>query len=83
MVYTAEDYFNEFNKRRIHDLNLVDEKYRSIVQILLDWEDSLSDGYYFYCEHIACEQGHEKYDDDYVLGALVEIAKEILGEKDE
>ena len=82
MVYTAEDYFNQFNKLRIHNLNLIDDKYRHIVEVLLDWEDSLSDGYYFYCDYVATEQAHEKYDDDYVLSALVEIAKEILEEYD-
>jgi len=66
---------------REHDLSLVDEKYRRIVSILLSWEDSLSDGYGYYCEAVASEQANEFYKDDEVLATLVEIAKEILGEE--
>jgi len=66
-----------------HDITLVEEKYRQIVQILLDYEESLSDGYKYYCEFNASEQAKEYYKDDYILATLVEIAKEILGENRE
>ena len=54
-------------EKREHDLSNIDEKLKPIVQILLDYEDSLSDGYMFYCG----------YDYESVLSHLEEIAGEI------
>lgn len=63
-----------------HQISLVDEKYRHIVEVLLKYEENLSDGYKYYCEFAASQQAYEKYNGDDALAVLVEIAKEILGE---
>ena len=68
--------------KKNHDLSIVEEKYRHIVSVLLEWQDSLSDGYGWYCEFATLKQDHDKYQGDKVVAALVEIAKEILGEGD-
>ena len=86
MEIDEEYYYYEYDpdgvhRRYEHNLGLVDEKYRHIVKVLLSWEDSLSDGYKYYCEFVASEQAEKHYNNNYTLAALVEIAKEILGEK--
>lgn len=83
MEKDGEFYYYDYDNYIKHELDLVDEKYRHIVKVLLSWEDSLTDGYKYYCEHVASEQAEKYYGGNYILGALVEIAKEILGEKNE
>jgi hypothetical protein len=64
-----------------HNLNLVSEKHRKIIEILLSWEERLSDGYEFYCEHGHLEDDMLRYNNDVVLLTLSEIAEEILNLK--
>jgi hypothetical protein len=60
------------------DLSNVDTNLKPIVETLLDYEESLSDGYGYYCEFMASEQAHERHNDDYVVAALEEIARVIM-----
>lgn len=68
---------------RRHDLSLVPEKYLHIVKVLLKWEDSLTDGYVYYCEYAVRDEAEKYYKGDETLATLVEIAKEILGESED
>jgi hypothetical protein len=61
-----------------YNLDLVDKKYRKIVEILIDNEEYLSDGYKFYCGYVCSEEAEKKYGGDEALAILVKIAKEIL-----
>ena len=65
-------------QRKVHDLSTVADHLRPTVKILLDYQDSLSDGYKYYCEFMASEQAHERHNDDLVVAALEEIAREIF-----
>jgi hypothetical protein len=64
-----------------YNLDLIDKKYRKIVETLIDNEKYLSDGYEFYCGYVCSEEAEEKYDGDEALAVLVKIAKEILQER--
>ena len=68
------------HKRNIEN---VEERLKPIVMVLQDCEDSLSDGYKYYCEFFASEQAHEKHDGDLVVAALEEIARQIMVKLDE
>ena len=63
-----------------HNLEVIDEKYRHIVEVLLSYEDVLSDGYKYYCDVWPTSDELNKFENDAVLCALVDVAKEILGE---
>ena len=63
-----------------HNLDVVDEKYRHIVEVLLSYEDVLSDGYKYYCDAWPTSDELKRFENDAVLCALVDVAKEILGE---
>ena len=65
-------------QRKVHDLSTVADHLHPIVAILLDKQDILSDGYGYYCEYFASEQAHERHNDDLVVAALEEIAREIF-----
>ena len=67
--------------RKVHDLSGVADHLRPTVKILLDHQDILSDGYGHYCEYFASEQAHERHNDDLVVGALEEIARQIFESK--
>jgi hypothetical protein len=60
-----------------HNLSLVPAKYRAVVAVLLEREDSLSDGYDFYCEFASSEETKAKCEGDFVLAALIELAQEL------
>jgi hypothetical protein len=66
---------------KMRDLSNVDTNLKPIVETLLDYEESLSDGYGYYlyrCGFMASEQAHERHNDDYVVAALEEIARVIM-----
>ena len=65
----------------IHDLSTVADHLRPTVKILLEHQESLSDGYKYYCEYFASEQAHERHNGDLVVGALEEIARQIFESK--
>ena len=68
---------------RKHNIDNVEERLKPIVRVLLDCEDTLSDGYGYYCDFFASEQAHEKHNDDLVVAALEEIARKIMVKLDE
>ena len=69
--------------QKVRDLSNVEERLKPIVETLLEYESSLSDGYGYYCEFMASEQAHERHDGDLVIGALEEIARVIMEKIDE
>ena len=68
---------------KTYNLTSVEERLKPIVEILVNHQDDLSDGYGYYCEYFASEQAHERYDGDLVVAALEEIAREIMERIDE
>ena len=59
-------------------LSTVEPRLRQAVGILLSHEDTLTDGYGYYCEYFASEQADERHNDDLVVAALEVIAREIV-----
>ena len=74
----------EFTKRqeeiRQKRIALTPERYKKIVEVLLDWESSLSDGYKDYCQYCVNMDFFPEFKDDYVLGTLITMAQEMIDE---
>ena len=71
----------ETGKESVMDLSLVDEEYLHIVQVLLEHEDWLSDGYGYYMPTFHLEDEAEaNYEGNVILAGLVHIARKIQGE---
>jgi len=74
----SEEYMKRQEEIRQKRIALTPERYKKIVEVMLDWESSLSDGYKDYCEYCVDMDLYPEFEDDYVLGTLIAMAQEMI-----